>query len=217
MSAAWPPQWMPAEPVGSECSGREQPGTRVLLETLTDAFSASSLGIYNCRQSTGGAGLSVHAEGRALDLRPDDWSADYASAIGNNVLVALGENAEALGIQRVIWWEHIYDEDSPLGRPYRGSSPHHDHLHIEQTWDAARTLDRARAEALLLPPHDPSPEDGMLLLRRHEVLADSMRWLYVDGRRFRLQSWDLGVQPLLDAGVPTVALLDSQLAKITEV
>lgn len=208
---------MHADAVGKECAGRAQYGTQALEQALTSAFDAVSLGIYNCREVRGGGALSVHAEGRALDLRPSDWSDARPSALGNQILGVLGSQADALGVQRVIWFGRVYDHASPLGRAYHGASPHHDHLHIEQTWAASQSLSYDHASDVIGVSLDLPEGDQVLCLRRFDDLEDGMRWLYVDGVRYRLHSWSTGPAALETAGVPTVALSDAQLRTIREV
>lgn len=202
---------MPADPVGTECTGAAEPGTKVLAAELVRAFGGHSMGIYACRDVRGGQGLSLHAEGRAYDHAPrsGDLGEGYA------VLNAVAEAADSLGIQRVIWDQVIYDEGSPDGRPYYGSDPHTTHLHIEQTRAAAASLDSATArQALGGTTFD--LEGPMLLLRRRDDPEDTMRWLLLNGTRFRLEGWAISVQPLIDAGVPSTALSDTQLRGFPE-
>lgn len=116
----------------------------VLLAAYGPA-GAGSYGIYNCRPIAPGAPeLSIHAEGRALDL-----SVPEGGALGDVVLERLLAAAGRLGLQRIIYWGQQYDRHSPLGTPYGGDNPHLNHLHIEQTRDAAATLTEAQAHAAL--------------------------------------------------------------------
>lgn len=210
--ASWMPGWLPADPVGTECADGPQPGTEALRAGMIDIYGGVDLGIYNCREVRGGGALSVHAEGRAWDLgviKGDPGFGDFA-------LNVLANHAHLLGIQRVIWNRRLYDAASPLGRPYSSVDPHTTHLHIEQTWAAAWLLTTEAVRRALYGL--PEPREGhVLLLRRSADDADTMRWMYVDGRRYRLQGWESGVQPLIDAGVATVALADHQLQSIPEV
>lgn len=204
-------QWMPADAVGKECSGAAEPGTKVLAAELLRAYGGHSVGIYSCREVRGGGALSLHGEGRAYDHAPR--SGDLAE--GYAVLDALAAVSDVLGVQRVIWDHAVYDEASPAGRPYRGADPHTSHLHIEQTRAAAASLDSETARLALSGPTE-HLERSMLILRRRDDLEDSMRWLYLDGTRYRLEGWAASVQPLIDAGVPQTALSDAQLRGIPE-
>lgn len=214
--AAATPEWLPADAPPTECSGREQPGTSALRAVLLDHFGGTNLGIYACREVRGGGSLSVHADGRAFDHGMPGRMGGPAREAGNRVLELVARNARGLGVQRVIWWHRLYDAGSPFGRAYYGDDAHETHLHIEQTVAASRTLTEAAIRLALYGPPAVTG-DEMIMLRRAASDADTMRWLYLDGRRFRLQGWTSGVQPLIDAGVPTVALSDTQLRTIPEV
>lgn len=137
------------------CSTGERPGTVALERALISTFGregASSAGIFNCRRVEGSSTWSVHADGRALDLRPGRGG----QLLGDEMLIALLAASWELGLQRVIWWRMQYDANDPEGRPYTGPNPHIDHLHIEQEPNAAQRLDVGSAIALLasLVPED---------------------------------------------------------------
>lgn len=125
----------PAQSTGTVCSGRAQPGTKNLLVAVNDLFDwTTSLGIYNCRPSSGGGGLSTHAEGRGVDIGIPGVS----NPLGYVVLNKLRDKAWDLGIQRIIWDRKAYSAAHPNGSVYTGPSPHNEHLHVEQTWEAAK-------------------------------------------------------------------------------
>lgn len=115
-------------------------------------------GIYNCRPIRGAAGLSTHAEGRALDLgvrlpggwwpreeipEPGIW--EWANK--------LFDNAECLGVLYVIYARRSR-RAGKVWRPYRGSSPHWDHLHIELSREAAAELTPQYIKSILLEEED---------------------------------------------------------------
>lgn len=125
---------------GSRCSGMAQPGVRALRDALDDLFPAlGDLGIYNCRPSSGGGGLSTHGEGRGWDAACNANTA-AGRALGDKVAALLIKHHRALGIQRIIWNRRQTDVPRGMGnwRSYSGKSPHTDHLHIELCWKAAR-------------------------------------------------------------------------------
>lgn len=135
----------PAESTGTVCSGGSKPGTRKLAMVLMDLFDRSiDSGIYNCRPSSGGGGLSTHGEGRAFDMgyRMISGAVDPQ---GYEVLWKLSLNAWELGIQRIIWDRKSYSAAHPNGIVYTGQSPHTDHLHIEQTRAFALSLTAEQA------------------------------------------------------------------------
>ena len=119
----------------SRCSGGTLPGTRELANVLKYVFpGARSWGGYNCRANTANTSqLSVHASGRAIDLFVplDRGSAD--NDLGDPIANYLIANAEALGIEYLVWDRSQWSagRTSNKQRYYGGPHPHHDHLHIE--------------------------------------------------------------------------------------
>lgn len=103
---------------------------------------ARSLGIYNYRPVRGSTSLSIHAEGRALDIGYPVVNGK-AHTEGHNLLRRLGGAGRTLGIQAIIWDRRIYSARTPAGRAYTGVNPHIDHLHVELTRHAGETLTAA--------------------------------------------------------------------------
>lgn len=133
------------EPAGSRCSGGPQPGARALMAAILDAYGkhgARSAGIYNCRKVAGTNTLSLHAEGRALDVA----FPGSGNAYGSQLATVLTNNANALGIQQIIWDRKAW-RPSTGWKPYRGASPHTDHLHIEMYKAEAGALTKPAAAA----------------------------------------------------------------------
>lgn len=125
---------------GSRCSGKAQPGTLALREGVRAVYKGiGDLGIYNCRPSSGGGGLSTHGEGRGWDAACNANS-QAGLTLGNELAAALIKHHQALGVQRIIWNRRQTDVSHGMGRwrAYGGTSPHTDHLHIELCWKAAR-------------------------------------------------------------------------------
>lgn len=123
---------------GSRCSGKPQAGTLALRAGVRAAFPGiGDLGIYNCRPSSGGGGLSTHGEGRGWDAACNANS-QAGLVLGNKVAAELISVYSRLGIQRIIWNRRQWDVLNKRWRAYGGSSPHTDHLHIELCWEAAR-------------------------------------------------------------------------------
>lgn len=124
---------------GRNCSGSLKAGTRQLGQFLVDNFpGARSYQGYACRRIRGGRGMSVHGTGRALDvfIPLDRGQAD--NDLGDPVAAYLIENAERIGIQLIIWDRSIWSVSRRTRhRSYGGAHPHHDHLHIELTPEAA--------------------------------------------------------------------------------
>lgn len=123
---------------GSHCSGKAQPGTRALRDAIDDLFPlVGDYGIYNCRPSSGGGGLSTHGEGRGWDCALNANNAEQ-KALGDKIAALLIKHHRALGIQRIIWNHREWDSQEQSWEAYHGTSPHTDHLHIELCWEAAR-------------------------------------------------------------------------------
>jgi hypothetical protein len=114
-------------------NGGPAPGTLQLWNVIDSTFSdAKSLGIYNNRNVRGASDtLSLHAEGRAVDVMVGDPDslAEWARS-----------HAGKYGIQEVIHYQrkHIWtgERDSEGWRPYKGPS-NYKHVHIGQNRDGA--------------------------------------------------------------------------------
>lgn len=135
MSAYWPYQSC------EYCSGFPRLGTVDLLKYLMLKFPTTfSMGIYNCRDSSGGGGLSIHSCGRAIDLGIPLLNGKANTALGDPVVIFLDKYAQEFGIHGQIWNQVRYDLTTPKGRVYTGPHPHHDHNHIEQRLEKAVAL-----------------------------------------------------------------------------
>jgi len=113
---------------------------------------ATGLGIYNNRKVRNGSSLSVHAEGRALDIgfpveRPNGHPE------GNDLATALVVNHRNLGIQQVIWAGRIwsnYRADEGWRKFSNSSGDHFDHIHLELQRSAAEYLTTNMIEEALM-------------------------------------------------------------------
>ncbi len=155
------------------CTTGPQSGARAVMAWWLANFGGSGAvnsGIYNCRTVAGGATLSLHGEGRAADLgvRPHD------AAYGHDVAGLLHAHSHELGIQCVIWSRRIWSGSQPhVGfRPYSGQSAHVDHLHVELTWAAARTLTQARMVEVL---GGVAPPPRLLRLTSPQMTGEDVR------------------------------------------
>ena len=151
------------DPAARRCSGVEQPGVVAFMEWAVRDYGrgARNLGIYNCRSVRGSANRSVHGDGRAGDVGFSGSGNPNGTALLNLLL----PNVRALGIQMIIWNRRIYSAKAPLGARYQGTVPHTDHLHIEFTWAASRSLTRDRVRVIVggapapaPPPPAPAPK-----------------------------------------------------------
>jgi cysteine-rich repeat protein len=124
------------------CVGRAQPGTTALGDFLNATFpdGTAGYGTYRCQQLTPPY-YSLHAEGRAIDFMIRTDAGQYGganNAVGDPIADWLIENAEAIGIQSIIWDRTIWRSSYwPRDHCVDISNPHWDHLHIELTWDGA--------------------------------------------------------------------------------
>ena len=136
------------------CLPDAQQGARALMAWWLARFGgrgAINSGILNCRPVVGGSARSLHSEGRAADLgvRPID------AAYGHEAASLLHAHSGELGIQCIIWSRGIWSGSRPNAgfRLYKGQNPHLDHLHVELSWPAARTLTHARIVEVLGGQH----------------------------------------------------------------
>lgn len=140
--------WSPWESA-VQCTSGPEPGARALLAWLREEYpQGSSLGIFNCRPVAGTSTKSLHSEGRALDYKMP-MENGRGSAIGREIVFRIGAHGAALGLQTAIYDRTIWSAKSPEGRPYTGASPHHDHLHIELTRQAGRSMTLTTFRSLL--------------------------------------------------------------------
>ena len=140
----------------TDCSGGPTPGARALLAYWLEqappvaaeiglgskgeqlGLQIRSMGIYNCRTVRGGTARSIHACGRAVDC------GIAVSVNGHRTMVEflrrLAPHAKGLGVQLAIFSRLSGSARHPWPNDYRGTHPHHDHLHIELNGAAAQTL-----------------------------------------------------------------------------
>lgn len=161
--------WAPYQPA-TYCYGEPQRGTVYLGVFLTENFAGSYVGnIYSCRDIVGGSDLSHHAEGRADDQMTVRSRPPNGVSQAEEMLEMLGPYGRVLGLDHLILnlepWAGdrgepmVYNERSPMGRPYTGPHPHKDHNHNGQTrWGAANvTLSDIRRIVLGTPVPIPQP------------------------------------------------------------
>lgn len=125
----------------SGCSGRFTGGAQLLKDwVLANWPQATQVGGYSCRPIVGNSSqMSVHGTGRAIDIHIPLDGTQADNGLGDPLANYLVQNADKLGIQMVIWDRWLWSPSrSPRSRAYTGSHPHHDHLHVEITPEAAR-------------------------------------------------------------------------------
>lgn len=120
----------------SSCSGGMTEGAVQLKQFIEANFpQVPFVGGYNCRSIVGNSSkMSVHGTGRALDIHIDLSGGSADNDAGDPIGNWLIANAEAIGIQYVIWDRTQWTAErasGTKGRKYNGQHPHNDHLHIE--------------------------------------------------------------------------------------
>ncbi len=126
----------------SGCGGSLLAGTAQLRDWLLVAFpQVRSIGGYSCRAIVGDSStMSVHATGRALDIMLPLDGGEADNDLGDPIGEWLIEHAEEIGIQYIIWDRWTWSASRAAGskeRSYGGAHPHHDHLHVELSPEAA--------------------------------------------------------------------------------
>lgn len=109
-----------------------RPGVRAFHDVVCFAMHAKGVrsgGIYNRRSVRGGLSWSLHAVGRAADFM-------CATKAGDELFLRCVAAAKACGISEVIWKRQRWTAEKGV-RPYRGSNPHLDHVHVGFTVDFA--------------------------------------------------------------------------------
>lgn len=124
------------------CGGKFLAGTQELAEHLKSKFpQVTSYGGYSCRQNTANAKkTSVHGTGRAIDVFIPLAGKQADNTKGDAVANWLVENAEAIGVQYIIWDRTSWNASRAAGskvKGYGGPHPHHDHIHVELTVEGA--------------------------------------------------------------------------------
>ena len=129
----------------ASCDPTTKPGTVAFASYVLDQYDVGRSGGTVRECSRGGA--SEHKEGRAWDwmlnaAKPAEKAAGdefvaWLTAKGPDGKV--GYNARRLGVMYVIWdkqwWPSYRADDGWL--PYRGASPHSDHVHVSLSWNGA--------------------------------------------------------------------------------
>lgn len=130
--------YAPLEPVTS-CDPQARPGVIAFRDYVIAHFGGADWGIVRPCSSAGPT--SRHNEGRAWDWAPPDAAAADAFLewlFGTDP--ATGEAHGMLrraGVRTVIWARKIWTGGGPW-KPYKGASPHTDHVHVDFSWAGAR-------------------------------------------------------------------------------
>lgn len=133
----------PARYVGQvSCESTVKPGTSAFRQMIIATYGSSSVGTL--RACSVGA-RSEHKDGRALDWMlnvstPGDKAkadAFLAWLLGPDAQGVQAGNAHRLGVMYLIWDRRQWGSWSGTWKPYTGTSPHTDHIHISLSWDGA--------------------------------------------------------------------------------
>ena len=122
----------------AKCTGHAQPGALAMAQQWR-RLTGRNAGIYNCRSTTFGT-PSLHGEGRSIDLTANVAVPEQASQAETYILW-LQANAVELQVAYVIWNRRQWNWASrdKGWRPYPGSNPHTDHVHVDLSWEGALT------------------------------------------------------------------------------
>jgi hypothetical protein len=181
---SFPVVYQPATTVAKAC----QPGAKALMAWCLENYPpGSNLGCYNPRNVRGGVALSLHAEGRAIDVgfpvsRPDGHH------MGQLLAAHMAKHHADLGVQCVIFARRIWSNTHPTWRPYTGAADHFDHVHIELTREAAAGLTTDIIRQTLETPTVPTTEnlypaetaEALELLAQHAGYVGDRLWFGPD-------------------------------------
>ena len=131
-----PPPWAN----GANCTTYTDGAADLKRYIETTFTGVDSIGGYNCRANSGNPSeTSVHGVGRALDIMVRPVSGRANSAVGDPIANWLVRNAEAIGVQYIIWNHMRWSgSKSPHVAPYTPANKHIDHIHVELNLDGAR-------------------------------------------------------------------------------
>lgn len=117
---------------------RAHPGTAEFGEYIYRRWPMMGRGgSYVCRRNSNNTEfLSVHAVGRAIDVMVPMIGGRANNTLGDSLANWLIENAEHIGIQRVIWDGSFWNGRGRFGT----ASGHRDHIHLELSVAGANRL-----------------------------------------------------------------------------
>lgn len=176
------------------CTSGPTAGAKALMSWYLGAYGSKggrNLGIFLCRDIAGSSTLSLHGEGRAVDL-----GVPVGAAWAQKLADWLVANAKALGIQLVIYNGKVWSLRYPTAgwRPYNGSNQHRDHLHVELCPAAAKSLTANTIKAVAAPkPAATAPAFPGRLLKYtpHKLMrgTDIKKWQ----ERMKARGWRITV------------------------
>jgi len=142
---------------GNNCSAGATTGAKALMSWILAIAGSTNLGIFACRNIADTDILSVHGEGRALDVGWYPYNRQ-APAWAWNLANWLRAHSKELGVQCIILEDKIWSSNrwQDGWRPYSGAW--HDHMHVELTPSAAASLTVARINAVAGAPPVATPD-----------------------------------------------------------
>lgn len=105
------------------------PGAVALAKHWGATTGLGNMGIYNYRSVRGGKSLSVHSEGRAVDLAANAKD-PRQKAMAVSYIRWLTKNAPSFQVQYLIYDRWQWKPGQGWSR-YNGAHPHNDHIHVE--------------------------------------------------------------------------------------
>ncbi len=149
-----------------ECSPAHD-GTVDLDQYIRNKWNyLTSGGLYCCRQNSAQTSvpkLSVHAVGRAIDLMVPMVGGQANNSLGDPVANWLVDNAQNIGIQRVIWDRAYWNGNHGYGHLSSSSLPHTDHIHVELSIEGAAKLTQFFTSGAYLGACEPRCEDNTII------------------------------------------------------
>lgn len=134
----------PPQPATWQTPVRCSPGTQLLASAFRERWpvlliQTGAYGCFNRRLIAGSTTRSVHGDGRALDIGIG-WQPTERQRDALNELAAVVTGCcYDLGVQRMLWNGHAWRADRGWRPSTTMGGPHLDHMHLEQTMQAAWT------------------------------------------------------------------------------
>lgn len=148
------------------CSSGPTPGALKMRDHWRRTTGLGDLGIFNCRPVRGGGSLSLHAEGRATDLKANA-NDPVEKAKADAYVEWLIANSDELQVQYLIWDGRSWKSGRGW-RPYSGVSAHRDHIHAELNRDGATRPSPLWDGAAVPSPPAPTPGGFLMALSDKE-------------------------------------------------
>lgn len=129
---------MPHERIRKIDWNRSQPAPLAIWQIVKANFPECGFGgIYERRNIYGTKKPSLHAEGRALDIKLSAFDTPQ-KRIGDGLFKVFIECASELGVQEVIWNRQIWSKMRPFVHLHVGTIPHTDHIHLGLTQEGSQ-------------------------------------------------------------------------------